>query len=154
MNDRTPRRSGFTLIETVVAIAIAGVAFFMLTETFFNVLLTLESLKSESDYQNDVRFARSQIIQISDRDELEEGGEITTLDLGTATWRVEIEETGVIDLFKLILDIEFENPDGDRIPYTEQLFLLRPTWGDSFERGSLLTEVRKDIEEKNRRRDW
>jgi prepilin-type N-terminal cleavage/methylation domain-containing protein len=149
-------RKGFSLIETVIAIAIAGIAFFMLTETFFNVLLTLESLESESDYQKDVRFVRSQIIQLAERDEVEEGGEITTLDLGEAVWRAEIESTETVDLFRLILEMEFSNPDGEEpIEYQEVLYLLRPTWAeDSFERGEILADVRQEIEAEARRRDW
>lgn len=151
---KRPSRSGFSLIEAVIAIAIAGIAFFMLTETFFNVLLTLEKLESESDYQKDVRFVRTQVIQIADPDEVEEGGEITTLNLGEATWSAEIEPTETVDLFQLTLDIEFENPDGEPIPWSERLYLLRPTWGDSFERSALLDDVRKRIEDEAYGRDW
>ncbi|NDV62506.1 prepilin-type N-terminal cleavage/methylation domain-containing protein [Puniceicoccales bacterium CK1056] len=146
--------SGFSLIEAVIAIAIAGIAFFMLTETFFNVLLTLEKLESESDYQKDVRFVRSQIIQIADPDEVEDGGEISTLNLGEAEWSAEIEPTETVDLFQLLLEIEFENPDGEPIPYSERLYLLRPTWGDSFERSALLDDIRRNIEDEAFGRDW
>ena len=148
------RSKGFSLIEVVIAIAIAGIAFFVLTETFFNVLLTLESLESESDYQKDVRFVRREIIQIADRDELEEGGEITTLDLGKAEWRVEVEALDVVDLFRVDLEIEFENPEGEPIDYSEVLYLLRPTWSDPIESSSILSEARDRIEEQNLRRDW
>lgn len=155
MKTKPRRQSGFSLIETVIAIAIAGIAFFMLTETFFHVLLTLESLDSETDYQKDIRFVRSQIIQLADREEVETGGEITTLDLGQANWRAEIEATEVVDLYRLLLDIEFAVPDGEPLLYRESLLLLRPTWReDDFERSTLLSEVRKQIEEEDRRRDW
>lgn len=153
-NSRQPRKGGFSLIEVVIAIAIAGAAFLVLTETFFNILLTLESLESQSDYQKDVRFVRSQVIQIADREELEDGGEITTLNLGEAEWWAEVEETDIVDLFKLDLEIAFDNPDGDPIEWAETLYLLRPTWGDSFERGSLLDEVRRRIEDEAYDRDW
>ncbi|MFO7725805.1 MAG: prepilin-type N-terminal cleavage/methylation domain-containing protein [Oceanipulchritudo sp.] len=148
-------RAGFSLIETVIAVAIAGAAFFVLTETFFNVLLTLESLESEADHQKDVRFVRSQVIQLSERDELEEGGEIMTLDLGEARWQAEVESTSAVDLYRLRLEIEFENPDAESIQHQETLYLLRPTWlDDSFERSEVRAEVQKVIEEKARRRDW
>lgn len=147
-------RDGFSLIEVVVAIALSGIAFFVLTQTFFNVLLTLESLESQSDYQKDVRFVRREIIQIADRDELEDGGEITTLDLGEAQWRVEIEETEIVDLFKVMLEIEFENPDGEPIEYREILYLMRPTWSDPIESSAILSEVRDAILEENLKRDW
>lgn len=145
---------GFSLIEVVIAIAVAGIAFFVLTETFFNVLLTLDGLESESDYQKDVRFVRREIIQIADRDELEDGGEITTLDLGEAVWDVELEETEIVDLFRMDLLIEFDNPDGEPIEYRESLFLLRPTWSDPIESSAILSDVRDRIEENNLRRDW
>jgi type II secretory pathway pseudopilin PulG len=154
VNGKVRQNKGFSLIEAVVAIAIAGFAFFMLTETFFNVLLTLESLEEQADYQKDVRFVRSQIIQLADLDEVEEGGEITTLDLGVARWEAEVEETETADLFKLFLDIEFENPNGEEIVYTEMIYLLRPTWSDPIDRSSILSEVRMDIEDEARRRDW
>jgi prepilin-type N-terminal cleavage/methylation domain-containing protein len=154
--DRPSRsRKGFSLIETVIAVAIAGAAFFMLTETFFNVLLTLEDLESEADHQKDIRFVRSQVIQLPDRDEVEEGGEITTLDLGTAEWEAEIESTTAVDLYRLDLAIEFENPDGEPLLHRETLYLLRPTWlEDSLERSDLKADVQKAIEDKARHRDW
>ena len=145
---------GFSLIEVVIAVALAGIAFFVLTQTFFNVLLTLESLESQSDYQKDVRFVRREIIQITDRDELESGGEITTLDLGQAEWTVELEETEIVDLFKVFLEIEFENPEGEPIEYRETLYLMRPTWSDPIESSAILSEVRDAILEKNLKRDW
>ncbi len=142
------------MIEVLIAIAIAGVSFFVLTETFFNVLLTLDSLEAQSDYQKDVRFVRREIIQIAERDELEDGGEITTLDLGEATWEVELEETEIVDLFRVDLFIEFENPEGEPIEYRENLYLLRPTWSDPIESSAILSDVRDRIEEENMRRDW
>lgn len=147
-------RNGFSLIEVVIAISVAGISFFLLTETFFNILLTLDSLESQSDYQKDVRFVRREIIQIADREEVEDGGEITTLDLGEAVWEVALEETEIVDLFKVELFIEFENPEGEPFEYRENLYLLRPTWSDPIESSAILADVRDRIEEANLRRDW
>ncbi len=153
--NRLVSRGGFSLIEVVIAVAIAGIAFFALTQTFFNILLTLDDLESESDIQKDIRFVRRQIIQIQERDELEEGGEIETLDLGSAEWRVELEETTVVDLFRLELAVEFENPEGDEpINYEEILFLLRPTWSDPIDSSEILAEAKDRIEDLARNRDW
>jgi prepilin-type N-terminal cleavage/methylation domain-containing protein len=145
---------GFSLIEVVIAIAIAGFAFFALTQTFFNILLTLDALESESDIQKDIRFVRRQIIQIQEREDLEDGGEIPTLDLGAAEWTAELEETTVVDLFRLDLSVEFENPEGEPIPYNETLYLLRPTWSDPIDSSEILAEAKDRIEEKIRDRDW
>ena len=153
MNERPS--SGFSLIETLVAVAIAGIAFFVLTETFFNVLLTLEALESEADYQKDIRFVRSQVIQIADRDELLDGGEIQTLDLGEATWDADLAPTDVLDLFALDLYIRLENPEGDPFEHEERLYLLRPTWAeDGFDRSELRADIQRELEAKDRDRDW
>jgi len=149
------RRSAFSLIEAVIAIAIAGTAFFVLTETFFNVLLTLEDLESEADYQKDIRFVRSQVIRIPDPDEVEEGGTITTLDLGEAEWEADIEPTDIVDLYELQLRITFENPEEEPFQHEEVLYLLRPTWlEDSLDRSDLKADVQRAIEDKARDRDW
>lgn len=148
-------KSAFSLLEVVVAVAIAGIAFFALTQTFFNILLTLDDLESESDIQKDIRFVRRQVIQIQERETLEEGGEVATLDLGTAEWTIELEETTVVDLFRMDLMVEFENPEGDEpINYNELLFLLRPTWSDPIDSSEILAEAKDRIEEQARDRDW
>lgn len=148
-------RSAFSLLEVVVAVAIAGIAFAALTQTFFNILLTLDDLESESDIQKDIRFVRRQVIQIQERETLEEGGEIETLDLGSAIWTAELEETTVVDLFRLELAVDFENPEGDdSINYNEVLFLLRPTWSDPIDSSEILAEAKDRIEEQARNRDW
>lgn len=147
-------KAGFTLIETLIAVAIAGIAFFVLTETFFNVLLTLEKLKGESDFQQEVRFVRTEIIRIADRNEVEQGGTIATLDFGDARWRARIHDTNVVDLFRLHLEIEFQDADGERISHEETLHLLRPTWSDPLERSALLDDIRRDIQNRATFRDW
>lgn len=144
----------FSLIEVLIAVAIAGIAFFAFTQAFFNTLKAMEGLKIESDNTQDIRFVRSQIINEPDLDTFEEGGEITTLDLGRVDWYAEVEETETVDLFRVRLIMEFENPDGEPFEQRENLFLLRPTWSDPIERSSLMSEAQKDIESEARRRDW
>lgn len=147
-------RRGFSLIETLIAVAIAGIAFFVLTETFFNVLLTLSQLESEANFQQDVRFVRSEILRLPDREEVERGGSIPTLDLGEARWRTRIEETSVVDLFRVSLEIELENPTGAPIVYRDTLHVLRPTWSDPLERSAKLDDVRRAIQQEAGVRDW
>lgn len=148
------RKAGFTLIETLIAIAIAGIAFFVLTETFFNVLLTLNGLKSETNIQQEVRFVRSEILALEDRDDVESGGTIPTLDLGDARWNAWVEETTVVDLFKVSLELEFSPPDDDRFTHEESVYVLRPTWSDPLDRSALLDDVRREIQQQAGYRDW
>jgi prepilin-type N-terminal cleavage/methylation domain-containing protein len=146
--------SAFTLIEVLAAIAIASVAFAILTQVFVNTLEVLDSLEVEADKSRDLRFVRSQVIQIADLDTLEEGGEIETLNFGEAVWEAEAEPTTVTDLFDVILRIEFENPEGEPFTHEERMYLLRPTWSDPVDRSSILAEARDKIEETRDERDW
>lgn len=147
-------RRGFSLVEVVIAIAIAGIAFIVLTETFFNVLLTLDSLEEETDFEKDIRFVRREIISLPDREQLEDGGTITTLDHGPADWEAQLEETDILDLFKLKLTITFAPPEADPLVYEETLHLLRPTWSDPISSSGILAEAKDRIEEQKRGRDW
>jgi prepilin-type N-terminal cleavage/methylation domain-containing protein len=153
LNKKTHAKA-FSLIEVIIAIALAGIAFTVLTQTFVNILYTLDSLESQSDREKHIRFVRSQIIMIDDRDEFEEGETITTLEFGEAEWEAEITETAVVDLFKADVRIKFENPDGEPFMWEETLFLLRPTWSDPIERSALLTEIKTDLDDADRQRDW
>lgn len=146
----------FTLIEVVIAIAIAGIAFTVLTQTFVNVLETLDSLESQSDREQHIRFVRSQVIATPDLDDFEQGDTIETLDFGTATWSATVEPTRIVDLFRARLTIEFANPDGEPFTFEETLLLLRPTWSsaDPIASSALLSEARTEIENAAMNRNW
>lgn len=152
---RAPGRAGFSLIEVLLALVIFTAAAVGLTEAFVNTLTTLDTLNVESDRQGVLRFIRSQILQEPDRDTMEKGGEIQTLDLGKARWDVEIEETEVADLFRVELSIELNPPEAKQSEnYTDTLFLLRPTWSDPVDRSKIIAEARDRIESSRQKKGW
>ncbi|MCC5807688.1 MAG: prepilin-type N-terminal cleavage/methylation domain-containing protein [Opitutales bacterium] len=147
--------AGFTLIEALIALAIAGLAFAVLTQSFANTLTALRLMEIEADRQGDIRFVRSIAIMEPDLDEFERGDTIETLDRGRATWRGMVEPTTVPDLFRVRLTIEFENPEGGLpIEHEETFFLLRPTWSDPVDRSSLLSEMKDSVEFERGFLDW
>ena len=144
---KSSRTSGFTLIEVLLALALFGIIFGAIMQGFINTLQALSTLEESADRNPDVRFVRSQVIQIDDRDEMEGGGTIETLDLGPAEWQAEIEETDIADLFRLKLDITIRPPAPEEpVEYHETLYVLRPTWSDPVERSILLGDAKKDLE--------
>lgn len=149
-----PARAGFSLVEIVIAIAIAGLAFAVLTQTFVYILQALQGVRDMPTQQPDLRFARSQIILEADRDTFENGGELETLNLGTVRWEGYVEETDVVDLFRVTLHMEIDPPDGDRRSKEETLYLLRPTWSDPAERSILLEDARREIESERAFSNW
>ena len=146
---------GFTIVEVTIALAIFSIAVVMLTQSFVNTLLSLDSIESESIIQSDVRFVRAQALKVADREEFEEGGEIVTLSSGRARWYATIESTAVSDLFNVLLTIEMESPDGGEMEvYEQELFLLRPTWSDPVERSELIAENRDRLNSNRMALDW
>jgi len=147
MSPRSTHKA-FSLIEVMVAMAIAAVAFTVLSQTFVNTLRVLGSLTFEANRENDLRFVRSQIILEPDRDTFEDGGEIETLNFGTARWEAEIEETSVVDLFLVRLRIELSGGNNtDPSEHEETLYLLRPTWSDPIDRSIILENARDALED-------
>lgn len=147
--------AGFTLIEALIALAMAGLAFTVLTQSFANTLTALRLIEIEADRQADVRFVRAVAIQEPDLDEFERGDTIETLDRGRASWRGTAEPTSIPDLFRVRLTIEFDNPEGGLpIAHEESFFLLRPTWSDPVDRSSLLSEMKDEVEFERGFLDW
>lgn len=140
------QNKGFSLIEIIVAIAIAGMAFAVLTQTFIYTLEALHGMKNQNHQQPDTRFVRSQVIMEANRDTFEQGGDLETLNMGTVRWEAIVEDTRTVDLFKVQLRMEFNPPDRDRFVEEETLWLLRPTWSDPMDRSSLLDDARRELD--------
>lgn len=140
-------RSGFTLIEVLLAATLFGVAITVLTYAFANTLIGLGTLQYDVDHQGDIRFVRNHILTLPDRTDLEAGGDVNTLGLGSATWRSEVEATDLPDLFRLRLTLEFNPPDREAFTHEETLLVLRPTWSKPEERSEALENFRRHVED-------
>lgn len=139
-------RHGFSLIEVVIAVALFAAASVVLTSAFVNALLAREHGQNNSLRTDDIRAVRLQLLLEANRDDAEDGGDLETLHSGLATWRCSIEESQIVDLFKVLFEIKFSDPiEGTDKNYQESLYLLRPTWSESDERSELLATKRRDL---------
>ncbi|MGF1448095.1 MAG: type II secretion system protein [Opitutales bacterium] len=146
------RRPAFTMVEVLFAMALFGLACVVLMESVRIGLFTLEIVRETRDYDEDYRFVLREVLNIAERDEMEDGGEIDTLGAGEAVWEAELEETNVIDLFELKLTVTF--PDTrERFRFTEPeaytgtFYILRPGWMDQGDYDDLLDEKREALED-------
>ena len=145
-------KSGFSLIEVVVALAIFAMAAVVLSNTFVNTLLARERGVNNDARNRDIRAVRMQLLLEPNREDAEKGNTYETLNNGSANWEAKIESTNVVDLFQVNFRIEFTKPQDDQeATYQETLYLLRPTWSESDERADLLQDKKSAL---NNQRDF
>lgn len=138
----------FSLIEVLIAAAIFGLAGIYLMSTFVNALTARERSVSDDALNADIQAVRMQLLLEPNLEDAENGGEYSTLNHGEATWEAVVEPTQLVDLFKVLLSIQFSEPmDGQPETYQESLYLLRPTWSEGDERADLLQEKRDALED-------
>lgn len=146
---------GFTLIEMLIALFVFSVVVVAFSQAFSNTLQALERKATVTAANDALRFVRSQIILEPDLDTFEDGGEIETLDVGTAEWEAEVEPTEIPDLFQVTLTISFSGNDAiEEWTHEESIYLLRPTWSEFDEADELKTELQKQIERGRNSSHW
>ena len=142
------------LIEVLIALALFGMAAVFLVDGISVASRTMRLMKDTREMEQDLLWARSQIFKEHRYEEIEDGGEIKALTIGEIIWETEIEMTEVVDLYSVVLTMEYEGNDeigiepGERI---SKMFLLRPGWANesdfATERSRLLEDKRDKIRE-------
>ena len=154
-------RGGFLLIEVLVALAIFGLCATMLVSGTFNVMRFLKEFEDTREQDQDLQFARAEVLSIANHDKLEEGGEIETLSLGTIEWELEdLEATEILDVYQVTLHFEWSGTEqvdaGER---EAKAHVLRPTWtqtgtGLQTERNQLKQEKKRKILDIVQEHNW
>lgn len=118
----------------------------VLMATFVNAVTARERSVQNDQFHEAIQTARLQLLLEPVREDAEDGGRVSTLTHGEASWRAIIEPANIIDLFRVEFFVEFSDPpENDPYEYTEQLYLLRPTWSEGDERADLLDEKRNAL---------
>lgn len=150
MNHRRNIR-GMSLLEVLVAIAIAGLAITVLASGYVNVLMGYRTVEDTSDTAPDVAFARYQVMQAETREDAEEGGETNRPNGEPLRWKAVIEPSDVPDLYRVKLEVELGRPSPDPPLKLEQEFwMLQQAWSVADEASRLREDFRKRIEDSRR----
>ncbi len=152
LRGRPDRRAGFTLLEVLLALALFALAVVVLVSAYLNIVEGLESVKTNRDFEQEVRWVREQVLLQADRVEVERGGETRSPSAAVLSWTVSIQPTAVADLFTLDLHVEMKGAAADPLLHDERLSVLRPSWSEPVERGEVFEEAKRRIEEDRRRR--
>lgn len=142
---------GFTLVEILVSLLLLTTALVVLAEGYVNTLNALRGGEVKQDYQLDVAFVRERILQVGDRETLENGGTLETLTSGVAVWEAELAPTDILDVHTLSMWIDFIDLDREHF---QQVLVLRPGWSDPVDREDLLQDKREDLDQSRFGKEW
>jgi type II secretory pathway component PulJ len=147
-------RSGFMLVEVLIALALFGLSAVILVDGAFVATRVAREMVDTRELEQDLIWVRSQVLRIADYEKFSEGGEIESLSMGGVSWETEVEMTDVLDLYKVVLRLEYEGNEDYEIEAGEResaMYLLRPTWGGhgdfSTDRARLLDDRRRKMQD-------
>jgi general secretion pathway protein I len=129
------RKRGFTLLEVMIALAVFALAAVMLGSGYVNVLNAYEAVGRSTAHDEDVSFARAQLLAEADRNKAEQGDDFESANGRRVIWRSKIDPTATADLFQVTFTCEITdtNDRTRRPPVTEKFMLLRPTWSEGID---------------------
>jgi type II secretory pathway component PulJ len=143
-----------SLIEVIIALAIFSGVVAMLSQAVVVAIHAMDTLGEDNRREQEFRFAVRQILQVAERDVIEDGGDIKTLDSGNIHWEAEVEETDILDLFSLHVTLEWEEVQtdtyGESFTREQTFYVLRPDWSYADERSTLLEDKTRDLESSRR----
>ena len=149
-NPKSKIPPGFTLIEVLIALSIFAMAAVVLGAAYVNVLLSYEIAGRSTQGDEDVKFARAQLLAIAEPKKIEECGDFDSPGVLRVHWSAQIEPTETADLFLVHFLCEINDPATTDTQKTAQDFrVLRPTWSDPAERDKLRQNARQRIQELN-----
>jgi general secretion pathway protein I len=135
MRGPSGKSAGFTLIEVMVALAIFALTAVVLGAAYVNVLNSFEVARNSNVNNEDLFFARSQLLTQSDLQTATTGAEFDDGDRHVK-WSAEIDPANTTDLFAVTFTCVISDKGSPRT-VVENFMLLRPTWSDPTARSTL-----------------
>jgi general secretion pathway protein I len=141
-----PRRSAFTLLEVLVALAIFAMAAVVLGGAYLNVLNGYEVARRATVTDPEVEFARAALLAQPDVDLAQQGAEFDSADGRHVRWTAVIEPTTVADLFTVTFNCDITGAGQISPQHTQERFrVLRPTWSQATDRTTLRANAKDRI---------
>jgi general secretion pathway protein I len=137
MCDPDESQRGFTLIEVMVSLMIFALTAVVLGGAYVNVLNSFEIARNANVNNEDVSFARSQLLSQADLPTAQAGAEFDDGERHV-TWSAQIDPANTTDLFTVTFTCVISDTSAAK-PRTvvETFMLLRPTWSDPTARSTL-----------------
>jgi prepilin-type N-terminal cleavage/methylation domain-containing protein len=143
---RRPVPRGFTLLEVLISLLIFVMAAVVLGSSYVNVLNGYDLAQRANARNDDMEFARAQLLAEPDHDKAEQGGEFDSANGRHVSWHAQIDPTQTADLFAVAFTCEINDPSAKAPDTATQNFMvLRPTWSDATTNTALLAAAKAKI---------
>jgi general secretion pathway protein I len=121
----------------------------VLGSTYVNVLNSYEAVSRGNTRDEDVAFARAQLLAEPDRAKVEAGAEFDAVENRHVRWSATIASTAMPDLFTVtfVCEVTDSNKGSEPEKTTQTFTVLRPTWSDATEKTQLRQALRDRIAE-------
>ncbi|OPZ73688.1 MAG: hypothetical protein BWY82_01046 [Verrucomicrobia bacterium ADurb.Bin474] len=98
-------------------------------------------------------WAVDRILELKlDRDAMEKGDRVSTLDGGKLDWKATVEETRILDCFQVAFSFTFSAAlDDDEGAFIVNRLVYAPTWSEARDRAALLKEKMDRFESRKAR---
>ena len=140
--------SGFSLIETVAAVALFALAGFAISQACYNMLAPMALADKDCAKDANIEMCLAEISKVSDYEALDDGLDVDCPDNQRYRVYAEFAPTPVLDLFEL--DVKILSPKEE---YRRKLLVVRPNWYENASDRDDLKEDRSDYLEQKRRED-
>ncbi len=142
-------RAAFSLLEVLVALMIFALSAVVLGSTYVNVLNSYEAVSRGNTRDEDVAFARAQMLVMTERAKVEAGAEFDSIDNRHVRWTATLASTTLPDLFTVtfVCEVTDSAKGGEPEKTTQTFTVLRPTWSDATEKTQLRQAVQDRIAE-------
>ena len=153
---RRNRRKGFTLIEALLAATVFTVAAFMLLMAFNNGQMSMLAWEENSEIEKIADWAIERIdIRSLNLDEIEKGGELTSVEGYRVEWKAQVHPTETLDLFVVEYEISVDGGSDVYEQFRETQLYCSDAWYEEDDRDKLVEEKEeyfKEIKEARKRR--
>ena len=138
-----PKRGAFTLPEVLLALTLLTLAALAVGNAMQSSLALLTRARSVEQPPIGWSIARGDVLELEGREEVEDGGTIDLPDGSRVRWEAEVEETEIPDLFAVELQIEVDDQETNEV-----LFLYRAERSNAVDRGPLMDDARREIQDR------
>ncbi len=142
-------KQAFSIIEVIVAIALFALAGFAISQACYNMTAPMMMKDKDSESDANLELALAEILKVSDYDALDDGIDVDGIDGETYRVYGEFEQTEILDLFKLKVNIT-----SPRKNYERTLLVIRPKWYENISDRDDLKEDRVDLLDQKRRNEY